>query len=82
VLMEGVADVCGLTLTLADAFLLGSTTLVAVTVREVAAETVGAVRTPAPEIEPAEVAHVTPVLLVPEMLAKKDWDAPDVREAF
>ena len=81
-LMEGAADVCGLTLTLADAFLLGSTTLVAVTVTEVAAETVGAVRTPVPETEPAVAVHVTPVLLVPETLATKDWDAPDVMAAF
>jgi hypothetical protein len=80
--MAGVADVWGLTLTLADAFLLGSTTLVAVTVRDVAAVTVGAVRTPVPETEPAVVAHVTPLLLVPETLATKDWDAPDVMAAF
>ena len=80
--MEGAADAWGLTLTLADAFLLGSATLVAVTVRDVVALTVGAVRTPVPETEPAVVVHVTAVLLVPDTPATKDWDAPDVMAAF
>ena len=65
------------TLTFAEAFLVVSATLVEVTVNELAADTVGAVSTPVLDIDPAEVDHVTAVLLVPETVATKDWDAPD-----
>jgi len=70
--MEGVAEPCTVTLTLADPFLVVSATLVAMTVNEVGLLTLGAVRTPVLEIDPAEVDHVTAVLLVPETVATKD----------
>ena len=66
-----------MTLTFAEAFFVVSATLVAVTVKELGPLTVGAVRTPVLDIDPAEADHVTAVLLVPETVAIKDWDAPD-----
>ena len=60
------------TLTVADAFLVLSATLVAETVTEVAEETVGAVNTPLLETVPAVDDQVTAVLLVPETVATKD----------
>jgi hypothetical protein len=65
------------TLTFADAFLVLSATLVAVTVNELAVVTVGAVSTPVLDMDPADVDQVTAVLLVPETVAINDWEAPD-----
>ena len=70
--MLGVAEVWTVTLTVAEAFFVGSAILVAVTVREVAAVTVGAVSTPLLETVPAVADQVTAVLLVPVTVATKD----------
>ena len=75
--MEGAADVCGLTLTLADAFLLGSATLVAVTVTLVSEATVGAVTTPVSETEPSLTLQMTALLLVPCTVALNCWLFPE-----
>lgn len=59
------ADVVGLTTTLAFDRLVGSATLVAVTVTLVLLETLGAVNMPPLETVPELADHVTAVLLVP-----------------
>lgn len=66
-----------MTLTFAEAFFVGSATLVAVMVNEVGLLTLGAVSTPVLDIDPADVDQVTAVLLVPETVATNDWEAPD-----
>jgi hypothetical protein len=70
--MDGVDAFWTTTLTVADAFLVLSATLVAEMVTEVAEETVGAVNTPLLETVPAVDDQVTAVLLVPETVATKD----------
>lgn len=62
---EMFGDAGGLTVTVADAFAVAQARLVAVTVTEEVAETVGAVSTPVLEIEPALVDQLTPVLVEP-----------------
>ena len=52
-------------MTLADADLVGSATLVAVTENVVVLETVGAVKRPAVEIVPPLAVHLTAVLVLP-----------------
>ena len=64
-----VGAVGGFTVTVADALASPDAPLLAVTVREEVAETVGAVNKPALEIEPAVVDHVTAVLLAPITVA-------------
>jgi hypothetical protein len=75
------ADVPGLTTTLALDLFAGSTTLVAVTVRFVVLETLGAENKPALETVPAVEDHVTAVLLVPCTKAVNCWLLPEVRVA-
>src|SRR5581483_9509092 len=66
----------------ADAFFVVSATLVAVTVKEVGADTEGAVRTPLEETVPDVADQVTAVLLVPDTVAIKDGYEPDGTLAF
>jgi hypothetical protein len=70
--MVGVVELWTVILTVADAFLVVSATLVAVTVEELAADTVGAVKTPPEVTLPVVADQVTAVLLVPETVATKD----------
>jgi hypothetical protein len=59
----------GVTITVAEPVLLVSAWLVAVTVTVVLPLTVGAVKSPELEIEPAEAVHVTAVLVEPVTVA-------------
>ena len=75
------ADVPGLITTLALELFVGSATLVAVTVKFVLLETLGAESKPALETVPAVVDHVTAVLLVPCTRAVNCWLLPEVKVA-
>lgn len=78
----GEGDVDGLTVTVAYAFASRSAALFAVTVTDVGAETDGAVRRPALEIDPALVDHTTEVLLVPLTVAANCCVLPAVTVAL
>ena len=67
----------GFTVTVAEAFTVVAAALVAVTVTYEVALTVGAVRTPLLEIEPAEVDQMTAVLLDPPTIAENCCEPPD-----
>jgi len=71
----------GLTTTLALDRLVASATLVAVTVKVVLVETLGAVNIPPLETVPEVADHVTAVLLVPCTRALNCWLFPDVKVA-
>lgn len=71
--------VAGLILSVALALLLVFAALVARTVTVVAADTFGAVKLPALEIDPALALHVTAVLLVPCTVAENCCELPAVR---
>jgi hypothetical protein len=75
------ADVPGPTTTLALELFAGSTTLVAVTVKFVLLETLGAVNMPVLETVPDVADQVTAVLLVPCTRAVNCWLLPEVRLA-
>jgi hypothetical protein len=75
------ADVPGLTTTLALDLFVGSATLVAVTVKFVLADTLGAENKPALETVPEVADHVTAVLLVPVTRALNCWLLPEVKLA-
>lgn len=73
--------IAGVTLTTALALLLLFATLVARTVTFVVVVTVGAMNSPALEMLPAEVDHVTPVLLVPWTVAENCLLPPELKLA-
>ena len=70
--MVGALAVWTATLTEADAALVLSATLVAVTVKDIGAVTEGAVKSPELETVPAVADQITAVLLVPATVATKD----------
>ena len=68
-----------LTFTVAMARLLGSALLVATNCTVVAAFTLGAVKSPAPLIAPADAVHATSALLAFRTCAANWWLAPEAR---
>ena len=79
--MVGVPEPAGETVTLAEACLLLSATLVAVTVTDMVVLVVGALKFPELEMLPPVADQVTALLLVPLTEALNDCDAPDVTVA-
>jgi hypothetical protein len=71
----------GVTVTVAEALWLGSAWLVAVTVTVVLALTVGAVKSPELETDPAAADQVTAVFVVPVTVAVNCWVAPEATVA-
>jgi hypothetical protein len=75
-------EVCGFTVTVAEAFESSLAALLAVTVTYEGVETLGAVSTPVLDIKPAVVDQRTDVLVVPLTDAENCCAAPDITVAL